>query len=269
MNLKKQNKQVFYSIFFSLSLLTFSAEAQQEYRKTFMGRIINSNTKAFVNSALIFNATEKKSTMSDSLGLFSIPISMGDTLRISRLGFFPSEIIIKGTILIENKIHSIELSERSYELNNVTVLDLGTYDQFKYKVISTKTPESNYTLNPSIAKALNKKITVLQPQASVSLGSPVTAMYNLLSKEGRSKRHLEKAIEKDKIVESYKHKYSPEIVSNLTGYKDLELEKFMKYCNLSNEFILKATEYDIAERIVKCLEQYKTSQELTKTDTIP
>ncbi|HEX3008078.1 MAG TPA: hypothetical protein VHO90_10730 [Bacteroidales bacterium] len=106
-----------------------------------------------------------------------------------------------------------------------------------------------------------KKVIVLAPQARIPLGSPVTALYNLASKEGKSMRKLAKEQEKDRDVESYKDKYSPDVVSRLTGLKDLELEKFMKYCSISVNLIKESTEYDIAALILEYYRKYKIEQE--------
>lgn len=276
MNLAILKTQVFYLIFFSLTLLTFPVNAQKEYRSTLIGKLVNSNSGANIYSALIYNSTTQKSTVSDSMGIFAIHASPGDTLKISRLGYFTNEIAVTSALL-SSKIEIIELSERSYELKNVNVLNLGTYEQFKFKVLNTKVPITENNINELIARDLKKPMgsprgmpgDPTSNMATVSLGSPITGLYNLLSKEGRSARHLEKQKEKDRTVASYAHKYSPAIVSTLTGLKELELEKFMKFCNLSVTFIQISSEYDIAEKIVRCLEEYKASKESIKTDSVP
>ncbi|NJO69930.1 MAG: hypothetical protein HC830_12215 [Bacteroidetes bacterium] len=87
----------------------------------------------------------------------------------------------------------------------------------------------------------------------------------LLSKEGKSLRKLAREEEKDKIVASYKHKFSPEIVSGLTGLKDLELEKFIKFCNIPESFIVASAEIDIAERILECFKNYNPEKATDET----
>jgi hypothetical protein len=129
-------------------------------------------------------------------------------------------------------------------------------------VIHSELPKNELHINPAITNSFNKKEIVIAPQARIPLGSPVTAIYMLLSKEGKTLRKLEKEEEKDREIASYKHKFSPEIVSNLTGLKDLEVEKFIKYCNFDMVFIKGAHEIEIAEKILECYKRYKAETEL-------
>lgn len=259
--LLNRNFQLLYIVILSTAVLCNDIKAQQKKSNLIMGKIVSSENKSPVTYAMIINTTSKQNVYSDSLGYFSIPVSINDTLMFTRIGFFTKEMQISESLINLKKVHLIELNERSYELNAVSINNLGTYQDFKYKVIHSELPKDENQINPAITKALNEKVVVLQPQANISLGSPVTALYNLLSKEGKSLRKLEKEKEKDRIVASYKDKYSPEIISELTGLKEIELEKFMKYCNPDVNFLKSAIEYEIAAKIMECLKNYKSEQE--------
>lgn len=254
--LQNRNIQVLY-LMLSTACFCTGVNAQQS-PELMMGKVISSINKTPVTYAMIINVSSKANAYTDSLGYYSIPVKLGDTLLISRIGFHQKEIRIFETSSIKI-FNTIELEERAYELNTVNINSFGTYEQFKYKVLNTEVPEEN-RINPSITKAFSNKVVVLEPQARIPLGSPVTAAYMLLSKEGKTLRKLEKEEAKDREVDSYKHKYSPEKVSELTGLKDLELEKFMKYCNLDINFIKNAIELDIAEKVLDCYKRYQAEQ---------
>jgi hypothetical protein len=81
--------------------------------------------------------------------------------------------------------------------------------------------------------------------------SPVTALYNLLSKEGKSKRKLRKLLEQEAFEKQIDFKYSPEIVSHITGYTGFELYEFMDFCSFKKDFLLDATYYEITQAIVR------------------
>lgn len=226
------------------------AESQEKEPLNIMGRIISGNSRKPVAYGLIVNQSLNVSVMSDSSGYFSIRARLGDSLEISRVGYYSKEV------LTSPKFQVVELSEKQYELKAVSVSGLGTYEEFKYNVIHSPLPKT-LEINPEIVKSFPQKVVVLQPQMSIPLGSPVTAVYMMLSKEGKSLRKLAELEKTEKVVASYKYKYSPEIVSNLTGLKDFELEKFIKYCNISESFILASNEYEIAEKILGCFKKYK------------
>lgn len=250
--------QVLYLLILSTAFFCSNIKAQQNKSQFFMGKIVSLSYSTPVTFAMVTNISTNKTAVSDSLGYFSILVSKGDSLTFSRIGFFEKEIKITDSILKMNKVHLIELQDRSYELNAVN-FSLGTYDEFRHNVVHSELP-SETPINPSLANKPGQKEIVLQSQARIRIGSPVTSVYNLMSKEGKSLRKLEKEEEKEREIASYKDKYSPEIVSNITGLKELELEKFMKYCNLNPTFLKNAIEYEIVERILDCFKAYKAEQ---------
>ena len=56
----------------------------------------------------------------------------------------------------------------------------------------------------------------LSPQ---SFGSPISYFYDLWSKEGKSKRKLASLIMEEEFSRGIEHKYSPLIVSKVSGYE--------------------------------------------------
>lgn len=269
MNLLTNRKiQVLY--FFVLTTAFFcTVDAQQKKSHFLIGKIVNSSNKAPVTYVMIINKTRVLSPSSDSLGNFSVIVTPGDTLILSRIGYYQKEIIITDALLTLENYHIIELIERTYELHAVNIEGLGSYESFKYKVINSELPKDENQINPQLKKAFEQKVIILEPQSRIPLGSPVTAIYMLLSKEGKSLRKLEKAEQKESEINLYIHKYSPEIVSKLTGLKELELEKFMKYCNLSNEFLKNALELDISEKVLDCFKNYKSESAKKEENTKP
>lgn len=231
---------------------------QKTDRQTFFGQLQSEKDQSPVGYATILNTISKQLVYSDSIGNFNIPVTNGDTLSISRIGFYNKQIPVSSIHLNTKKLQVIYLTAREYDLKTVTINQLGSYNEFKYKVINTPLPKPEYEINPAVFNGLNQKPVVLQEQASISLGSPVTAIYMLLSKEGKTLRKLEKLKAEERDVQSYSDKYSPLIVSQLTGLKDLELEKFMKFCNPDINFIKNSTEYDIAAKILECFKNYNS-----------
>lgn len=265
-----QPKKLIRVLLLGFSICNFGDHVSaQEKRVPFIGKIIHATEKTPVLYSLIVNKSTRESAVSDSLGFFNIRVSAGDTLYISRIGYYFRELSINYGLLHEKKIHIIELNEKISELTTVTINTLGSYQDFRYKVIHSELPKEKEQINPEIAKAFNEKVVVLQPQASIPLGSPITAIYMMVSKEGKSLRKLEKLKEQERKVLSYSDKYNSQIVSRITGLKELELEKFMKYCNPDINFIMNSTEVDITAKILECLKtstRRKQSRSKTKCD---
>lgn len=73
-----------------------------------------------VSNILIINLNSKKSTITDSLGLFSIEVKLRDSLRFTAVQYLRKEIIITDRIFNENLL-IINLIENVIDLNEVTV----------------------------------------------------------------------------------------------------------------------------------------------------
>lgn len=92
--------------------------------------------------------------------------------------------------------------------------------------------------------------------------SPVTALYNRLSKEGKEKRKYRQLVEQEQFEREIAYKYSPLIVSGITGYSGMELYAFMDFCGFSNKFLEESDRYRIRDAIVEKQKAYeKLNQE--------
>lgn len=250
------------SVSFSFLFLILAIGTAQQNTGVVNGRLIDSKSKLPVGVARVLNVNHKGQTLSDTTGCFSINAHVGDTLQITCLGYFFKTFVVTDSVMRLRKRITIPMLERMFELEAVDIIDLGTYQQFKQKVINTILPEEKIKVNPYAFKGLNHITIPPDAQAHISLGSPVTALYMWLSKEGKSIRKLEAHNEKEAFAKSIAEKYSAAVVSGLTGYKDAELEKFMVFCKFDDHFLKTATEYEIAEAILerqKRFEEEKTS----------
>jgi hypothetical protein len=166
-------------------------------------------------------------------------------------------MLIPDTTLEHQKI-IIELSVKSYELESVNVMAYKNYDSFKKAVVDLDIPneEKGFKLGiPSDAHIYeNKGNSTMTPHMSIT--GPISALYNAFSKEAKEKRKLvsyrQKSMEQ-KIIES---RYNHEVVKRLTNLNDEGVKRFMEWCKFEDDFILKATEYDLSVAMLKCLDEY-------------
>ena len=82
------------------------------------GKIASLNND--VSNVLIVNLNAKKSTITDSLGLFSIDVQLQDSLRITAVQYHTKEIIITNDLINEGVV-LIHLIENIIDLSEVTV----------------------------------------------------------------------------------------------------------------------------------------------------
>jgi hypothetical protein len=215
----------------------------------FKARIVDSITRKPVVFAHIINTSRKTATISDTLGYFFIRTSPGDQLQFTAIGFASSRLTIGYTILRSGIVHDILLKPIIYSIEGVRVNPLGSYDQFKHRLLNMQLPEAALKINPTVLYDIEKGTDTLDMIIAPSI-SPVTALYNLLSREGKSKRKLQKLLEQEQFEREISVKYSPDIVSQITGYTGFELYEFMDFCSFKKEFLLNATYYQIAQEVL-------------------
>jgi len=104
------------------------------FGQTIEGTVINSK-KELISDAQILNLATKDHTHSDENGKFLLQnISLGDTLKMSHIGFEVKNITIESltsplVILLEEKSISLEgvvISPKTNALNLITAIDLQT-----------------------------------------------------------------------------------------------------------------------------------------------
>jgi hypothetical protein len=91
----------------------------------------------------------------------------------------------------------------------------------------------------------------------IPLGSPITALYNLLSKEGKSMRRVAAAKERDRVFLLTYQKFNRDIVAQITGLTGTLLDQFMLFCRPDDEFLLIANEYEINHKVLADFERFK------------
>jgi hypothetical protein len=216
----------------------------------FKARVIDSMTRHPVTFAHIINTTRRTATISDTLGYFYIKASPGDRLQLTAIGYAARKVTIAISILQNQLIRDILLQPIVYSIDAVRVNPLGSYEQFRRRFTTVDIPQSAYTIHPSVLQEIDEGADTLD-MLIMPVMSPVTALYNLLSKEGKSKRKLRKLIEQEAFEKQIDFKYSPDIVSRITGYTGFELYEFMDFCSFKKEFLLNATYYEITQAILQ------------------
>lgn len=121
-----------------------------------------------VQFAHIINHTTGHGNISDTLGFFTILVHPADLISISAIGYFNRSFQVTDSLLIATHIPNIELTPRSYLIEPVSVNPLGSYQQFKQKIIDLKLPEPEHKINPIFMQTLKTAadtLDVIQPQA--------------------------------------------------------------------------------------------------------
>ncbi len=224
-------------------------------------RLIDMTDHSAVQFAHIVNLNTGRGNISDTLGYFGIMAHNMDMITVSAIGYFDYTFSVSDSMLASALVPAIKLRPRSYPIQAVNVNPLGTYKQFKYKVLNLELPESRYQIHPTVIRKIELGMDTLNVVQPMSLGSPITALYNLLSKEGKSNRKLAKILEQEELESLLYPKFNREMVGRVSGLEGIELNEFIEFCNFNPDFLLESTDYQITQAIRKYLEKWEERQE--------
>ena len=107
-----------HSIFLLVAVLASFLGFGQDNSTLLNGKV--SSSKNDVSNVLIVNLNSKRSTITDSLGLFSIEVKLKDSVRITAVQYLPKEIVISESH-INSSLITIQLIDNIIDLNEVTV----------------------------------------------------------------------------------------------------------------------------------------------------
>ena len=253
-------KTLLFILFISTTYF-LQAQINSNDSNLMIGKVIDESSKLTVPLVNIFNESKRRKDNTDEEGYFQIKADIGDTLVFSAVGYF-SLLIFVDTLLIEDAV--IKLEPRIYEIGEATVKSLKKYSQFKQDVINLKLPRTPLdSINDELSKTLKqvalkadydrkvKEIFARDKGTLFAIGSSIP------SKTDKDKKALKKVVTAEKQQNIINLKYNYELVEKLTNLHDDEVTTFMLFCNFTNEFLLNATEYEIAKSIIEKFEEYK------------
>ncbi len=136
-----------FLLFFLLATLVYGQKTLK-----FTGVVIDQETVEPVDAVYIYNLSQNKSTLSDSLGFFSIEARPGDTLKFQDLRYEVSELIVP-MVLSESHYGIIQvLTPNTRILDEVRILSLPSQEEFERTFLSVALPPDANVKSKKVAK---------------------------------------------------------------------------------------------------------------------
>lgn len=187
----------------------------------------------------IINKSNGNGTMSDNEGRFTLVSQPDDTLICSYVGFAKHKIPVKKLKTDAAGRVKIVMIELPINLNTVTI------SAFKFK------PYEREYMQDIIEKSQVPSINYIQ--------SPISALYQRYSKEGKQIRKLAKIFEEIMIEEQVQKKLSREILTRLTGDDSIDYHGFRRYCYYVNDYyIITHDGVDLYSKVMECYRRWKS-----------
>jgi len=241
----------FYCFLFILCSFAVHSFAQTG---TVQGFVVDKDSKLRLAKVYIYNATQDEGIYNTPKGEFNIKSSPGDTLFAVLQGYAVDTIVHRGekAVYFQLKSLGINLKEVSIMGKKLSPLEEYTKKQREYK----------YALDKGSSKdLLNLGL------GGVGLG--IDAIYNLLSREGKNARHLQKILERDYKEAIIDFRFKPDYVKRVLQISDSETDDFMHQYRPSYDFIINASDYDFVVFLRNSYASYKRNPAAFRLQPLP
>jgi hypothetical protein len=181
---------------------------------------------------MIINKRTNNGSFADAEGKFSINAYQTDTILFSVIGYRTKKISLNDSVIKRQYHIEIEMQKLQYTLKEISVF--GTR--------SLRDIDKDIALLDSTRRSrLYKEINGLE--------SPITYLYERFSKFGKSKQKVAQWENEDLRRDILKDLFRLYVKNDIIDLSEDEFEAFITYCNLSEEFIKSASQFELVMAI--------------------
>ena len=203
-----------------------------------------------VPASHVINMDSHKGDVTDSLGIFRLPVRMDDTLLIRNIAFWDTLVSV-----VELQAHgTIRLRRRHYQLQEARVFEWGaTYEDFREAFIGMPMQQSLGASMGLPQQDPDKVPLEMDEQAVKSAGllltSPISFFYYNFNKHAKSARKVYWLSKNQKKQDEFDSIVSRENLSGITGLSGIKLEQFILFLSGRMVCDLNCSELDIYKEI--------------------
>lgn len=253
MHFSKSGHSLYKNQFVRIVLLflfsgSFSVTGIAQNKVNITGRAFDKeNPYLPLQKLMIINKRTNNGIFADAEGKFSINVIQSDTLIFSAIGFQSKKICLMDSIIRKQYYIEVELLKLQYTLKEISVFgtrSLSEIDKDISKLDSTRRSRSFSDVNP--------------------LASPITYLYERFSKFGKSKQKVAEWENEDLKKDILKDLFRLYIKNDIINLTEEEFDAFILYCNLSEEFIKNASQFELVMAIKGKFEAFEDSKDYYK-----
>ena len=205
------------------------------------GIVFDTHTRQRISQAFIYNTANDQGGYNNTRGEFTIEASPGDILIAAAKGYHPDTLVVA-----DKKVVLFNMTRSTIWLDEVSV-------------VARRSPEERLQANKreySTAYSKGDAGSIFST-APTGAGLSIGALYSLISREGKNSRKLQEIIERDYRESVIDYRFTPDLVSSVTGLKDDDLRDFMQQYRPSYYFVLSANDYNLVFYIRSSLARYR------------
>lgn len=200
------------------------------------------NPTALLSKLMIINKRTNMGIFANADGTFTINAVQSDTILFSALGYMQKKICLADSAPKKNFYLDIALSKLYFTLKEVSIFPVKSLNEIQ-KEIDKLGIKSSY-MTTGVADALS---------------SPISYLYERFSKFERSKRQVAEWENEELKRDVLKELFRVYVKYDVIDLSDEEFDAFIRYLNLSDEFIQNATQFELVMAIKGKYENFKYS----------
>jgi hypothetical protein len=201
------------------------------------GYVLDATTKRPVSGASVIVAVQNVSYMTDGRGFFSLSCNKNDTMFL----FFPGY-----------KTARFSVSDSAFQDKYILTLYFAPLTATTSQAVIVR-PKKNLEQLEKERKELGSLPRELQ-QPEVSLMSPISALYELVSARAQERAKLRKQFLEDERRRIYKELFIYFNEKQMIDLPEEYFEQFIDYMGLPIDFLKESSDYEITKTI---LDYYK------------
>lgn len=241
--------------FFFLIFLYFGFTARLfSQTGTVQGFVVDKDSKLRLAKVYIYNSRTDDGIYNTPKGEFRINALPGDTLFAVLQGYAVDTVILHGTTSIYFQLKSLGINLKEVSISGKK---LSPQEQYERRLKDYK-----YKLDRGSSKDL---LTVAPGGAGIG----IDAIYNLLSREGKNARHLQKILERDYKESIIDFRFNPTYVKSALQLSDSVTVDFMEQYRPTYDFVLSASDYAFVEFLRNSYASYKRNPAAFRLAPLP
>lgn len=256
-----------------LVLLNVNAQVISPDRNISVEGIITNADGRNIENVHVVNVSNQWGTLSNREGQFKINAFPGDTLRITCVGYDPLKYHLPTDRLSPViPLHIVMHSDTLLIIGATIYPWPADAEALKQAILAMddQTPKmpdlklNDRRYNAATAPYGNSNVSIPgmgDPGLTYTIQGPITALYEAFSRSAKSQRKYESLVNEDSKKVIAARRYNAEVVKRVTSFKtDKEIQDFMLYCNLTVDFIISSSEYELYFAIHQCLLAYNAEK---------
>lgn len=222
--------------------------------KPLQGLVIDKDTRQRLAKVYIYNMRSGDGLYNNTKGEFNTFAILGDTLVAALTGYGVDTVIFRGQAAAYFELRSFGIRLKEVQIQRKKLTPQQKYEE--------TLKDNRY----AILRGSSKDILTVGNQGA---GLGIDAIYNLLSRQGKNARYLQKVLERDYKEQVIDYRFSPVLVTQVLDIKGAERDDFMLQYRPTYQFVLDANEYAFNLFIKNAYKSYRINPSMLRLPKLP